>query len=82
VLFSSLLDKFWDLRQNKSKKKRQLEDGPDCTMGADFKESKRAIEGSATKQHAKSEKRLDIVGLLGHFVHIVMSLALFLCINM
>jgi hypothetical protein len=44
-----ILDKFWDLCQRRSKSKRQLEDGLECTMGADVKESKSTTKGCATK---------------------------------
>jgi hypothetical protein len=40
-----IFDKFWDLRQNKSKNKRKLEYGPKRVMEVDFKESNHAIGG-------------------------------------
>jgi hypothetical protein len=53
-----ILVKFWDLHQKKSKNKRKLEDGPECTMGADFKESKCMTEGCVMEQCAKGGKWL------------------------
>ena len=51
-----VLDNFWNLRQNKSKNKRKLEDGLERATGADFKESKCVIEGSAMERLVKGKK--------------------------
>ena len=51
-----VLDKFWDLHQNKSKNKRKLEDGLERATGADFKESKCAIAGSTMERRVKGKK--------------------------
>jgi hypothetical protein len=53
-----ILDKFWDLLQNKSKSKRKLEYGTKCLMVENFKESKRTIEGCTMEKRAKGGRQL------------------------
>jgi len=51
-----------DLRQNKSKDKKKLEDVLESGMGGDFKESKHATRGSMTEQHANGRNLLKPLG--------------------
>jgi hypothetical protein len=44
--------------KRKSKGKRKLEDGPECVMGEDFKESKSMTKGCTMEQCAKGGKWL------------------------